>query len=518
MAEQVIVTFDDGSEYSGFASTFKDADGNITYYFRANEDYRFTVDLDNNILSQQYRSLYGGWVDISYLSTVDFIPLAGGTGRMQPLIVTGDVNFTYDGSERVEVTITVAGGGITEERANELFVKKSGDTMTGDLIMSNGKSVAFVSGTDVSGDHIAINNNALYIYDDGVNTVRLTNTRAMFDTDVWIGNSKSSAWIRNSSMENNLGTHYTNTNYALRQQYYHGDVYYSMGANDSGGVLRILDASGNYACYLSGDYSEFGKVTNFKDRINSYSDIWVLNRKSIAFSSDSSTTSLGSYYTTINHNEMYMASNGEPRFNLKNNNLYTFSRYYNGNSDEMINIWAENGGAHMVMKNSGKADILHIQPDSNGVTFNGSNTITLNPSSNLNLYAYGDIWTRYLYNGVYYAQTIRSMVNYLKVDMPTILNSVGYNYNSVNNIVRGAGRANRLNKADIPLSIGAYMVIIMAYIRATFQENGLSARSIFDIMGHTGDAIIDYTARTLDAWYSLNDFKELLEIIGLTTD
>lgn len=159
MAQEIKVTFVDGAVYDGFASTYTSPNGEVTWYFDADLDYRLQVDeLGGTPSFQQYKTRSGGWVDISIIQNVEFKNISGTVSQLEPLTIYPSEGepIVYDGSEAVSVSLASGGSGISEERARELFVLKAGDTMTGSLIVG-----------DENGRHVRVNTNGrLQCYND----------------------------------------------------------------------------------------------------------------------------------------------------------------------------------------------------------------------------------------------------------------------------------------------------------------------------------------------------------------
>lgn len=105
MAKELVATFYDGSMYDGFASSYT-KNGTVTYYFEVDKRYRFTVNDDGEIVSQEYQSTDLAWYPVLLIESATITDIGGGSG-----------------------------GGVTKEWVRDNFVLKAGDTMTGPLVM-----------------------------------------------------------------------------------------------------------------------------------------------------------------------------------------------------------------------------------------------------------------------------------------------------------------------------------------------------------------------------------------------
>lgn len=159
MASEITVTFENGGIYRGFASSFT-LDNEVTYYFSFDRDYRLQA-TNGNIVLQQYRNA-GAWYDIDIITNFSVTEIAGGgTGdvtkqwvidNFQPkgeYITANEADNRYQSKGNY---ITKKYGDSTyllvakideyfenyvtfEALANklEMYVKRTGDTMTGPL-------------------------------------------------------------------------------------------------------------------------------------------------------------------------------------------------------------------------------------------------------------------------------------------------------------------------------------------------------------------------------------------------
>lgn len=115
MAKELVATFYDGSVYEGFASSYTKS-GTVTYYFEVDRRYRFTVNDTGEIVSQEYQSNDLAWYPILLIESARITEIGGGSG--------GGVSEEW-----------VRNNFYTKNQTDTRYVKKSGDTMTGPLVM-----------------------------------------------------------------------------------------------------------------------------------------------------------------------------------------------------------------------------------------------------------------------------------------------------------------------------------------------------------------------------------------------
>lgn len=154
MAKEITVTFEDGGIFEGFANTYT-LNNEVTYYFSFDRDYRVQL-TDNNIITlQEYRNA-GAWYPIDIITNFAVSEISGTGGGdvtedwvIQNFQPKGDYLTKLEAS-RIYVTKEYAEQNfITQLTLNEilkqylkitdyiermkLYVKRSGDTMTGPL-------------------------------------------------------------------------------------------------------------------------------------------------------------------------------------------------------------------------------------------------------------------------------------------------------------------------------------------------------------------------------------------------
>lgn len=166
MASEITVTFEDGGIFNGYASSYT-KDNTTTYYFEIDKKYRVQVlNSGETITLQQYKNTNGSWYNINIIKSVAITPISGGGG--------GDVTIEY-----------LQKNYYTKTETNEKYVKKSGDTMTGNLIFdynnytltltSNGLIIFDKSANkkllELFKNYFNTTNGGFYIYNDNSNTL-----------------------------------------------------------------------------------------------------------------------------------------------------------------------------------------------------------------------------------------------------------------------------------------------------------------------------------------------------------
>lgn len=144
MAKEIIVTFQNGGIFDGVANSYT-LNGETTYYFDIDKRYRVAVTDDGQIVSQQYQNTNGAWYNIDIITKVEIKDISG----------SGDVTIEY-----------LKENYYTKTETDGKYVKKSGDTMTGQLNLTyDGYKISITS------KHIT-----LYKSENGVEyTLRLYN-------------------------------------------------------------------------------------------------------------------------------------------------------------------------------------------------------------------------------------------------------------------------------------------------------------------------------------------------------
>ena len=122
MASEITVTFGNGGVYNGFASTYTVNDI-VTYYFSFDLDYRVQIDkTTQSITAEQYRVQNGAWYDINIITSVAVKEISG----------------TGQGVTMKEVQEWVQENYYDKTTTDDKYVKKTGDTMTGQLSIIRG--------------------------------------------------------------------------------------------------------------------------------------------------------------------------------------------------------------------------------------------------------------------------------------------------------------------------------------------------------------------------------------------
>lgn len=155
MAKEIKVTFENGGIYEGVANTFT-LDNVVTYYFSFDRDYRVTLTASGGIQSQEYR-INGAWYTIDIITAVAVSEISGGGGSgdvtrewvTQNFQPKGDYLTKIEASNTYVTKVYAEQNFITQLTLDEtlkqylkitdyiermkLYVKRSGDTMTGPL-------------------------------------------------------------------------------------------------------------------------------------------------------------------------------------------------------------------------------------------------------------------------------------------------------------------------------------------------------------------------------------------------
>lgn len=154
MAKEIKVTFTNGGIFEGAANTFT-LDNVVTYYFSFDRDYRVTLTSSGGIESQEYR-INGAWYTIDIISAVSVSEISGGSGGnvtedwvVQNFQPKGDYLTKIEASNTYITKVYAEQNFITQLALDEtlkqylkitdyiermkLYVKRSGDTMTGPL-------------------------------------------------------------------------------------------------------------------------------------------------------------------------------------------------------------------------------------------------------------------------------------------------------------------------------------------------------------------------------------------------
>ena len=120
MAKEITVTFQNGGIFNGVASSYT-LNGETTYYFDIDKRYRVVVTDGGQILSQQYQNTNGAWYNIDIISKVVIKDIS-------------DSNVTLEYLKE---------NYYSKNESDGKYVKKAGDTMTGNLTFKNNKGIWF---------------------------------------------------------------------------------------------------------------------------------------------------------------------------------------------------------------------------------------------------------------------------------------------------------------------------------------------------------------------------------------
>lgn len=124
MAKEITATFQNGGIFNGFANSYT-INGETTYYFDIDKRYRVAVTDDGQIVNQQYQNTNGAWYNINIITKIEIKDISGGSG---------DVTLEY-----------LQKNYYTKTETDDRYVKKSGDTMTGDLWLKYGNQTTKIS-------------------------------------------------------------------------------------------------------------------------------------------------------------------------------------------------------------------------------------------------------------------------------------------------------------------------------------------------------------------------------------
>lgn len=131
MASEIIVTFEDGAIFNGFANSYT-KDDKTFFYFEIDKKYRVQV-LNNgeSITLQQYKNTNGSWYNINIIKSVEIKTISGGG--------SGDVTIEY-----------LKQNYYSKQETDDRYVKKTGDTMSGNLIVANNDYKTVISPESVT--------------------------------------------------------------------------------------------------------------------------------------------------------------------------------------------------------------------------------------------------------------------------------------------------------------------------------------------------------------------------------
>lgn len=128
MAKEIIATFQNGGIFDGVANSYT-LNGETTYYFDIDKRYRVAVTDDGQIASQQYQNTNGAWYNIDIITKIEIKDISG----------SGDVTVEY-----------LKENYYTKSEADNRYVNKTGDTMTGDLYLKYNNSTVKVTSNSIT--------------------------------------------------------------------------------------------------------------------------------------------------------------------------------------------------------------------------------------------------------------------------------------------------------------------------------------------------------------------------------
>ena len=198
MAKEIKVTFDNGGIYEGFANTFT-LDNTITYYFSFDRDYRVQT-VNNAITLQEYRNA-GAWYPIDIITNFEIAEIGGTADEIK-------------------------------QWAQDNFVLKSGDTMTGALKFDFGSGVVFrIEPNSTSIKRVEVTGNGTFAWENDANkrTFSLVSEDGagivnLYKVDNTVGiialrnNTYGTAGIYRSLTYNQINSFNTSTTWAINAQ------------------------------------------------------------------------------------------------------------------------------------------------------------------------------------------------------------------------------------------------------------------------------------------------------------
>lgn len=126
MAKEIIATFQNGGIFDGVANSYT-LNGETTYYFDIDKRYRVAVTDDGQIVSQQYQNTNGAWYNIDIITKIEIKD------------ISGDVTVEY-----------LKENYYTKSEADDRYVNKTGDIMTGDLYLKYNNSAVKVTSNSIT--------------------------------------------------------------------------------------------------------------------------------------------------------------------------------------------------------------------------------------------------------------------------------------------------------------------------------------------------------------------------------
>lgn len=258
------VTFDDGTEVSAYAAY----DG-TWYYFYTDRRFRFTLTDAGAVDIQQYQPIGSNmaWYDINIITAVNveqFDPdnAGGGTGPVPEDVYT---------KQEVDQMIADAVQQVLDTIA-DIYVKKSGDTMTGQLKLVYGDSTMSVSSAGIrvwdTADQNKLGNMTISV-NLGPGYINLFN-----DTHDYMASVHANNKIVHLSRYNPETNGYTYESRMTGTFWMLNDIDNQsmpiyLGYNDNGAFLYIRDPDNSCYTYISND--------DMQMKNNNSSRIWIRN-------------------------------------------------------------------------------------------------------------------------------------------------------------------------------------------------------------------------------------------------
>lgn len=289
-------TFEDGTEVSAYAAY----DG-TWYYFYTDRRFRFTLTSTGAVDIQQYQPIGSNmaWYDINIITAVSveqFDPdnAGGGTGPVPEDVYTKEeVNqLIAEAVEEVESQIPDLVARAVQEAIGGLddrYVRKTGDTMTGQLKLVYGNSTMSVANTGIrvwdTTDQSNLGNETIRV-NIGAGYINLFNTA--HDYQATVNANNKIMFLARYNPETNTYTYesrMTNTYWVLNAIDNQTQPIY-LGYNDNGAFLYVRDPDNSCYTYISND--------DMQMRVGSSSRIWIRNTADegafIAYDNDGNNT------------------------------------------------------------------------------------------------------------------------------------------------------------------------------------------------------------------------------------
>ena len=333
------VTFIDGSVVTTYATVIGE-----WYYFYSDKRYRFTRGRGTNVLLQQYQPIGTNmaWYDINIIKSVDvqqFDPSTAGSGATPEDVYTKEevdtlidnavnqimANIDEIVAEKVNEAISSGLGEnyYTKQETDGRYVKKSGDTMTGQLVIAYGSAKAYY------------NPDGFDTYVDDELQFRLFNTGSgpKFEMHYQEFSVIMQPWYINV---NNSGgtTEMSSNSFNVKKQ--DGKIVARMFNNNDSGAICVYDTSGN---------NNWVEPTQISDWVNggTIQRTIVFGSNAVSFNT---TVQVPSYESFLVSGEARYAGSYVNRygtlFDLKFNDNECAEFRYSGNGQNNVLVFIDN--------------------------------------------------------------------------------------------------------------------------------------------------------------------------------